>query len=171
MNKHVDFSNGDIVIVHKKQLGQFIRQSDMNTDNSKYRFCMHDSPDNALQEMFIVRKRGEYSQPDRHFRISETHMIMEGEEAVLLFDESGRILDVIFLGGSDGVLAYRINAPIYHMTVALSESAIDYEVKPGPFVREMNKYPVWAPLNTDIQKVREFMEYIMGEIDKRRNNE
>lgn len=65
MNKHVEFSNEDVVVVHRQQLDQFIEQSYSNTDSPKYRFCMHDSPDNNLQEMFIVRRKGEYCRPDR----------------------------------------------------------------------------------------------------------
>ena len=170
MNKHVDFSDEDVIIVKHYQLEQFIEQSESNTDNPKYRFCMHDSPDNKLQEMFIVRKKGEYCRPDRHDQIPETHMIMRGEEAVVLFDESGQITNVIFLGENDGVLAYRINAPIYHMTVALSDQAVDYEVKPGPFTRDMNEFPDWAPTYEEPDRVRKFMEYINCEIERRKNN-
>ncbi len=171
MNKHVDFSEEDVVIVRKQQLDQFIKQSYTNTDNPKYRFCLHASPENVLQEMFIVRKYGEYCRPDRHEDMPETHMIIRGEEAVILFDENGEILNVIFLGGENDVLAYRVNASIYHMTVTLSEFAIDYEVKPGPFMDKSNIYPDWAPAYGEIDKIEEFMRRMEVEINRRRNNE
>lgn len=171
MNKHVDFSNKDVVTVQYNQLEQFIAQSESNTDNPKYRFCMHDSPDNRLQEMFIVRKKGDYCMPDRHGSIPETHIIMRGEEAVVLFDEDGQVLNVIFLSENADVLAYRINASIYHMTVTLSEWAIDYEVKPGPFTRETNEFPNWAPSYEEPDKVERFMERIFCEIERRKNDE
>lgn len=171
MNKHVDFSNEDVVIVRKQQLEQFVKQSYVNTDNPKYRFCLHESPENMLQEMFIVRRYGEYCRPDRHDGIPETHMIIKGEEAVILFDEKGEILDIIFLGEGNEVLAYRVNAPVYHMTVTLSEVAIDYEVKPGPFTSETNIYPDWAPAYDEKDKIEEFMRHMVSEIDRRRINE
>lgn len=171
MNKHVDFSKEDVVIIQNSQLGQFMEQAAANTDNAKYRFCMHDSPDNKLQEMFIVRKKGDYCRPDRHAHIPETHIIMRGEEAVVLFDENGKILNIIFLGEKEGVLAYRINAPVYHMTVTLSDWAIDYEVKPGPFNREVNEFPDWAPENEKPDKIEKYMGYIFDEIERRKNNE
>lgn len=170
MNKHVDFSDGDIVIVKHNQLEQFVEQSKLNTDNPKYRFCMHDSPDNKLQEMFIVRKKNEYCMPDRHEKIPETHIIMRGEEAVVLFDDCGKIIDVIFLGEREGVLAYRINAPVYHMTITLSEWAVDYEIKVGPFSRETNEFPNWAPTNDEQDKIKEFMEYTTCEVERRKND-
>ena len=166
MNKHVDFSNEDIVIIRHSQLKQFVFQSASNTDNHKYRFCMHDSPNNALQEMFIVRSKGDYCRPDRHSQISESHMLMCGEEAVILFDDEGQIQDIIFLSKEKDVLAYRINAPVYHMTVTLSDWAIDYEVKPGPFTQDMNEFPDWAPKNDEHEKIEEFMGYITREIEK-----
>ena len=171
MNKHVDFSNEDVVVVHKKQVDQFVKQSYNNTDNPKYRFCMHDSPKNALQEMFIVRRKGDYGRPDKNNYIQESHMIMSGEEAVVLFDENGEILNVIFLGGKSDVLAYRINTPIYHMTVTLSDVAVDYEVKPGPFTEATNIFPYWAPIYEEKDKVNEFMKAVLYEIEKRRENE
>ena len=171
MNKHVDFSDEDIVIVRHDQLGLFIEQAVSNTDNLKYRYCLHDTPDNKLQEMFIVRKRGEYWRPDRHDKIPETHMIMRGEEAVILFDEKGRILNIIFLNEKEDVLAYRISSRIFHMTVALSDWAIDYEVKPGPFAREMNEFPDWAPAYDEQDKIEKFMHYITGEIERWKNEQ
>lgn len=169
MNRHVDFSNEDVVIVRHNQLEQFIEQAVSNTDNPKYRFCLHDSPDNKLQEMFIVRKKRDYCRPDRHEKIPETHMIMSGEEAVILFNEKGEIQNIIFLGGKEDVLAYRVNSRIYHMTVALSDWAIDYEVKPGPFTREMNEFPDWAPAYDEQHKIEQFMDYITCEIERWKN--
>ncbi len=168
MNKHVDFSNKDIVVVKQSDVSSFIDQSNSNTDNAKYRFCMHDSPVNKLQEMLIVRKKGDYYRPDRHNGIPETHMIVCGEEAVVLFDDQGKILNVIFLGKDyNDVLAYRINAPIYHMTITLSDWAVDYEVKPGPFTSETNEFPEWAPSYDEHDSIERFMEYITSEIEKR----
>ncbi len=42
-------------------------------------------------------------------------------------------------------MAYRVNASVYHMTVALSDAAVDYEVKSGPFTEQTNIFPDWAP--------------------------
>lgn len=167
MDKHVDFSNQDVVIVRHNQLEQFVQQSKSNIDNPRYRFCMHDSPDNTLQEMFIVRKKYDYYRPDRHHAIPETHIIMQGEEAVVLFNDCGQIIDIIFLGEKEGVLAYRINEPIYHMTFTLSEWAVDYEVKIGPFTSESNEYPDWAPVYGEKDKIEKFMEFIACEIERR----
>ena len=170
MNKHVDFSQQDVVIIQNSQLEQFIEQSASNTDNAKYRFCMHDTPDNKLQEMFIVRKKGDYCRPDRHADIPETHIIMRGKEAVVLFDEDGKIINIIFLDDKEGVLAYRINASIYHMTVTLSDWAVDYETKLGPFTNELNEFPEWAPKNEETDKIEKYMKYILQEIERRKDN-
>lgn len=52
------------------------------------------------------------------------------------------------------------------MTVTLSDWAIDYEVKPGPFTQDMNEFPDWAPKNDEHEKIEEFMGYITREIEK-----
>lgn len=168
MNTHVDFSYKDVVIVKRTDLINFINKSSSNTDNPRYRFCMHDSPDNKLQEMFIVRKKGDYYRPDRHCDIPETHILVYGEEAVVLFDNQGNIINIIFLGGESDVFAYRINTRLYHMTVTLTDWAIDYEVKPGPFSSEINEFPDWAPPYGEQISIELFMRQIDQEIIKKK---
>lgn len=166
MNKHADFSKEEIVIVCRNQLDEFIRQSKENTDNQKYRFCLHDSPDNILQEMFIVRAKGEYFRPDKHVGIPETHILLKGEEAVILFKDNGEIDDIIIL--NDDILAYRINKSIYHTMIALSDVAVDYEVRPGPFMPEMSKHPEWAPVYEEKDKIKVFMDKIVDEVNRKK---
>lgn len=166
MNKHVDFSKEDIVIARREQLKDFISQAKENTDNHRYRFCMHDTPNNILQEMFIVRTKDEYFRPDKHFGIPETHLLLKGEEAIVLFKDSGEIDDIVFFNNS--IVAYRINKPVYHTMVALTDAAVDYEVRPGPFLPEMCEYPEWAPTYEEKDKIEIFMNKIKSEIAKRK---
>ena len=164
----VDFSEGSIVKVNTKDLICFQQYAQTNTKKKQYRLCLHNSPESELNEMFICRCREDYSRPERHPNV-ETHIIIEGREAVVLFSEDGEIEDVFLLDKSGGYLAYRINERLYHFTLVLSEKAIDYEVKAGPFIKENTEYPQWAPNGRDEYENEQFINTIRKKIESKIN--
>lgn len=129
MTQKAEFCKSDIVKVDMNRIERIKCMVEKDGICRRYRLCMHDSPDNALQEMFICRHIGDYCRPDKHFNIPESHTIIEGSEAIILFDDFGGILDLFILDRSDGYLSYRIDNGVYHMTVPLTECAVDLEVK------------------------------------------
>ena len=153
-----DFSKGDVVKVHTSQLSDFKKTASGNQVKRRYRLCLQDSPSNKLQDMLICRTRGDYYRPDKHGGIPETHTIIDGREEIVLFSDNGEIVDVFTLDRADGHLCYRVNSDIFHMTVVLSEFAIDHEVKPGPFTNESNIYPIWAPDGSDPDENERFLK-------------
>lgn len=165
MERYVDFSNGDVVKIHKEKILTMPQIAIANKIKRRYRLCLHDSPDNSLQEMFICRTQGDYVPPDKHFGIPESHTIIQGSEAIILFSDDGDIIDVFLLDRDRGYISYRINSDVYHMTVPITDVAIDYEVKPGPFLPENNIYPDWAPKNEDNETVQLFLNQIQSKIN------
>ncbi|MBQ9361080.1 MAG: WbuC family cupin fold metalloprotein [Lachnospiraceae bacterium] len=164
MEHIADFSKGDVVKVHSSQLLDFREIALNNNAKKRYRLCLHDSPENILQEMFICRTKGDYTRPDKHKGISESHTIIEGREAIILFSDDGEIIDSFILDRNGGYLSYRINADIYHMTIPLTDAAIDYETKTGPFTSESNIYPGWAPDGRDKEEASGFCRKILDKL-------
>jgi len=78
--------------------------------------------------------RGTYCPPHRHADPpkSETFLVLQGEVAVFLFDDTGTVKARHILG-RDGVLGIDIAAGHWHCIAALSETAVCFEVKPGPW--------------------------------------
>ena len=157
MDHLVDFSQGDIIKIHANQIAEFKKIALENKSKKRYRLCLHDSPNNKLQEMFLCRAIDDYCRPDKHYDIPETHTIIEGREAIVLFDDRGKILDAFVLDRNSGCLSYRINGSIYHMTIPLTDVAVDYEVKLGPFSPETNIFPDWAPDGSDKDAIKTFV--------------
>lgn len=164
MTQKAEFCKSDIVKVDMNRIERIKCMVEKDGICRRYRLCMHDSPDNALQEMFICRHIGDYCRPDKHFNIPESHTIIEGSEAIILFDDFGGILDLFILDRSDGYLSYRIDNGVYHMTVPLTECAVDLEVKLGPFKSKNNIFPKWAPEAGDEPAVQAFLETVMEKI-------
>ena len=164
MDHLVDFSVGDVVKVHSRQLDTFQDIAAGNHEKKRYRLCLQDSPENKLQDMILCRTRGDYIRPDKHYYCPESHTILRGIEAIVLFSDDGVIVDAFLLDRENGYLTYRINAALYHMTIPVTDIAIDYEVKLGPFNNKSNIYPAWAPDGTDKNEAAIFLAKVEKDI-------
>lgn len=162
MKRTVQFMQGDVIKVTMEQIEEL--KNITKESGARSRLCMQDSPENCMQDMYICRKKGDYCRPDKHQGIPESHVIIDGTEAIVLFSDTGEIIDVFILNKETGYLTYRINSTVYHMTIPLSEYAVDLEIKPGPFDDKTNIYPEWAPHNTDHDGIRKFMEKVNQKI-------
>lgn len=167
MKQKAEFCKSDIVKIDMNQIGKLKDLVEKEDISKRYRLCMHNSSDNILQEMFICRYIGDYCRPDKHCNMPESHTIIEGTEAIVLFYDSGEIKDLFILDRTEGYLSYRIDSEVYHMTIPLTEYAIDLEVKPGPFKSEMNIFPQWAPEADDKPAVQIFLDKIMKQIKEK----
>lgn len=166
MDRVVDFSKGNIVKVHTKQLVEFKKYALGNQEKKRYRLCLQDSPENSLQDMLLCRTKGDYTPPDKHIGIPESHTIIEGREAIILFSDDGAVIDAFVLDKDGGYLSYRINSETYHMTIPLTNVAIDYEVKLGPFTPDSNIFPEWAPDGSNKLESEKFLRRIEKEAQK-----
>ncbi|MDE7131975.1 MAG: WbuC family cupin fold metalloprotein [Lachnospiraceae bacterium] len=162
MEGTVQFMQGDVIKVKMEQIEEL--KDITKRRGVRSRLCMQDSPENCMQDMYICRKKGDYCRPDKHRDIPESHVIIDGTEAIVLFSDTGEIIDAFILDRENGYLTYRINSAMYHMTIPLSEYAVDLEIKPGPFDDKTNIYPEWAPHNTDHDGIRKFMEKVNQKI-------
>lgn len=153
-SSNTSFCKGDIVQVNQSMIESVIASVQMSSEVGCGRICLHDTPNNPLHEMLIIRRREYYSRPDKHTTTSESHLILRGKEAVVFFSDDGEIINSIILE-QNGVIAYRVNTDIYHMIIPLTDIAVDVEVKLGPFNQKSNIFPDWAPdgsIKTDVER-------------------
>lgn len=160
MNHYADFSKGDVIKVHSKQFEEFKRIAENNNEKKRYRLCMHDTPENKLQEMMICKTIDDYGPPHKHQKIVESHIVLRGKELVVLFSDNGEITDAFVMQPDSEFISYRINTDVYHMSIVLSEASVDYEVKVGPFDPKDNVIPDWAPNPNNKNEIKKFIEYI-----------
>jgi cupin fold WbuC family metalloprotein len=109
----------------------------------------HGSPDEAVHRFLNVLTRDTYVAPHRHRDPPkhESFLVLEGQIAVFVFSDAGEITGSWILGGG---LPYAtgIDLPpgVWHTLIALSDSAVCYEVKPGPWDPATDKeFAPWAP--------------------------
>lgn len=152
----VSFNQSSVVQVNGALIEEFKKRAREN-GIGRYRFCLQHSPKDKLHEMYIVRGKDDYMRPDKHLHTTESHTIVDGAMLVILFEDDGKIKKVFELS-KEQWLTYRIDTDIYHMQLPLTEQAVCYEVKNGPFTEESNIFPEWAPDPHETEKVKLFMQ-------------
>jgi cupin fold WbuC family metalloprotein len=106
----------------------------------------HTGPEDNPHRFLNVLLRGTYVRPHRHIDPpkAESFLVLEGRAAVLIFDDEGRVTGVHVLG--DGVIGVDLPPGIWHSIVALSDTVVCFEVKPGPWIPATDKdFAPWAP--------------------------
>lgn len=141
--------------------------ADLVTDAAKnprrrIRLCAHSGVTDPLHEMFIVHERGCYVRPHKHFGKSESFHVVSGDVDVVVFDDSGNILNVIAMGpyGSQRPFFYRIAEPLFHTLLIRSDVLVFHETTSGPFKREQTLFAPWSPTGDDPHEVKTFLQLL-----------
>jgi cupin fold WbuC family metalloprotein len=95
--------------------------------------------------------RGSYAAPHRHLQVPkpESFVMLRGELALFIFDDAGAVTERHVLG-RDGVLGIDLAPGLWHTVAALTETAVCFEVKAGPYDATTDKeFAPWAPREGD----------------------
>ena len=111
------------------------------------RICLHDSTMDPLQQMIIGLCRTTYIPPHRHMVRDESLQVMSGVVRVIFFDGDGKVTRAAELGGEGKQMLPLCRVPkgMWHMLTVCTEFAVVHETAPGPFLRDSNEFPEWAP--------------------------
>ncbi len=98
-----------------------------------------------------VMLKGTYITPHRHLDPpkSESFLVLSGEIAFFTFDNEGGVLQVNRLGAGQDT-GVDIQPGVWHTLAVVSDHAICFEVKPGPYSAANDKdFAPWAPREGD----------------------
>jgi len=119
------------------------------SERKRKNYNFHASMDENPHRFLNVLVRGTYIAPHRHLfpPKSETFLILDGEILFFLFDDDGKIVLAERLGSSPGLRHGIDIAPgLWHTLVVMSDHAVCFEVKPGPYTPADDKeFAPWAP--------------------------
>jgi cupin fold WbuC family metalloprotein len=108
--------------------------------------------------------RGTYCCPHRHLDPpkAESFVALSGEVAVFLFDDAGTVSEQHVLG-QNGLFGIDIAPGLWHSVAALSETAVCFEVKPGPYdVSNDKQFASFAPQEGDPSAPAYLAELLRG---------
>jgi cupin fold WbuC family metalloprotein len=111
----------------------------------------HPSLDDRLHRFLNAWTRGSYAAPHRHLKVPkpESFIVLRGELALFIFDDAGRVTETHILG-RDGVQGIDLAPGVWHTVTALTETAVCFEVKLGPYDASTDKeFAPWAPREGD----------------------
>lgn len=112
-----------------------------------------------------------YIQPHRHLHPPKTEsvVILCGALATIIFDNSGRILEVHRLQAGSPHLGIDIESGLYHTFLALNPDTVIFEVKPGPYDKASDKdFASWA-LAPDGAGVKEYLATLQSALKSMEN--
>jgi cupin fold WbuC family metalloprotein len=137
-------------------------------------YNVHEDYSDPCQRLFNAIQVDSYIPPHRHSLDpkSECLIAVGGLFALLIFDVEGRILSVTKFGsevyyGPDNDYGVGVDIPsnVWHTVLALSASAILFEVKRGPFNPSSSKeLAPWAPVE-DSPDALEYLQALKNEVD------
>jgi cupin fold WbuC family metalloprotein len=117
----------------------------------RMRLCAHRTPEASLHEMLIVHAAGSYIRPHKRLSQSKSYHVIEGTADVVLFDDAGRLVDVLAMGdyASAACFYFRLVDPYYVGVVVRSPTFVFHETTDGPFDGSQTIFAPWAPAEGD----------------------
>ncbi len=126
------------------------KASERGRVNYNFHPTLEDNPHRFLNVMC----RGTYFTPHRHLKPpkAESFLVLQGRVGFITFDDGGQVLETHLLSSDaitaseNATLGIDIAPGIWHTLFVISDYAVCYEVKPGPYVMTNDKeFAPWAP--------------------------
>lgn len=108
----------------------------------------HHEDSAIVQRLINAMEPGTYIQPHKHEKPDKTEyfLVLRGRIAVFEFDETGKIIDHVMLGGDTGNYGVEIAPGTYHSLISLENGSVAFEIKEGPYDPDNAKsFAQWAP--------------------------
>lgn len=160
-NPEVYYSDDAIVTADDATIAELKRIAAGNP-RLRSRLCTHPDPSSSLHEMLIVHHREAYVRPHKHFGKPESFYLIEGTAQVVIFEDDGRIRDVLEMApyGRGALCYYRMPEQVFHSILITSEWLVFHETTAGPFDPSRTAFPDWAPDGSHAGEVQDYVTRI-----------
>lgn len=134
------------IIVSKSTLSDLSKKAKLSK-RKRQNLNFHQHFGDSIQRLLNAIEPDTYITPHKHETPDkrEVFILLEGEMALLIFDDHGNIIDSIYLN-KNNIQLVEIPPRTWHSLVSLKEGTVYYEIKDGPYnvVTDKNFAP-WAP--------------------------
>ncbi|MGY3513806.1 WbuC family cupin fold metalloprotein [Bradyrhizobium lupini] len=157
-NPEVYYSDDAIVTADDATIAELKRIAAGNP-RLRSRLCTHPDPSSGLHEMLIVHHCEAYVRPHKHFGKPESFHLIEGTAQVVIFEDDGRIRDVLEMApyGRGALCYYRMPEQVFHSILITSEWLVFHETTAGPFDPSRTAFPDWAPDGGDAAEAQDYV--------------
>jgi cupin fold WbuC family metalloprotein len=160
LSESVYSAKGPVVQISRSEV-KFLQDVAANSSARKARALLHGSPDKDLHEMLIVHSFGQYIQPHINLNSAKSFVVLDGEMAVVLFENEGEISEFVQLGRSSSGLDFllRLDNSVFHTVVPISATVTFLETVRGPHTE--THYAPFAPAPNEKLESEKYMMCLM----------
>ncbi len=165
INEEVLFTCNAITKVSRRDI-EFLKAKASRNRRKRVRLCAHRSIEDPVHEMLIVHSKGTYVRPHKHPDKSESFHIIEGKLKIVIFNESGDILEVINMGDhpSEDAFFYRLSESYFHTVIPISDLVVFHETTDGPFRGDHTVFAPWAPAENEHEAQVIYMKELTSQL-------
>jgi cupin fold WbuC family metalloprotein len=157
----------NIFSISPQGIHKLIQSAEENV-RKRIRINMHLDLSDGVHEMIIVHKKGNYVRPHQHPKKSESFHMISGELLVLIFNNEGKLTQVIpmapFGNNKDYAFCYRSSPGTWHSIHILSDYVVFHETTNGPFDQQSSQQAPFAPDELDVGNVKLYLEKISADL-------
>lgn len=138
--------------IDQSLLQQLSKQA-RSSERKRTHHNLHPELDDPTQRLCVAIEPGSYIQPHRHANPAKWEIIqlLQGQAAILCFDENGIVTERIELGAKS-TLGVELSSGLWHTLVALQPGTVILEIKKGPYIKPIDKdFAQWAPAENSPQ--------------------
>lgn len=107
---------------------------------------IHESLSDPVQRLFIAARLESYFRPHRHPEKWECAVVLCGLFDILVFDDTGCVIERVSIGSGAEGIGFEISASIWHSWVPMMDGSVAFEIKQGPFnPLTAADFAVWSP--------------------------
>ena len=165
VNDEVFVTSDNIAKVDRSDI-EWLKAQAAQNPRERVRLCAHLDTGDAVHEMLIVHTKDTYIRPHKHPGKTESFHLIEGALDIVVFEDSGKILEYIPMGdyASGGRFYWRLSSSYFHTVIPRSDVVVFHETTSGPFDPKTSKADAsWSPEEADTEANTRFM----GELDRR----
>lgn len=165
LNNEILYPDDQIIKVGRQDI-EFLKEKAGCNKRKRIRLCAHMDVEDKIHEMLIVHAKNTYVRPHKHLEKSESFHVIEGSVDVVVFNESGDIIDIVEMGDylSGRIFYFRISDPYYHTILITSDFLVFHETTKGPFKKSDTVFAPWAPDESNIVGQKKLMERLSIEV-------
>jgi len=134
-----------VTVIDRRLLDQVLERAE-RSPRRRMNHNLHATPEENPNRLVNAMLRGTYIVPHRHVTPpkTESFLVLRGSVVFFVFDDGGQIARRLVLepGVTPGV---DVPPGVWHTLSPLSEQAICYETKPGPYAVTDKDLAPWAP--------------------------
>ena len=160
-------AEGPIAAIGVAEL-ELLKSAVAKSPKGRVRINAHLNDDDRLHEMFIAFRQDSYLQPHKHPSKTESFHLVYGAVDIVVFEDDGRVRQVIPLGAGDPKRAfyYRMSKPFFHTLVIRSDLLVIHETTNGPFQPSETVYASFAPADSDAAAAAAYQAALTKKVDE-----